>query len=69
MIIEINLKRNGRNIEQIVLIMIFITLITELKSLIEIFLLRLDLDLLLKLLLLRILEGIFQKEREIDYVI
>ena len=68
MIIEIDLKKNGRNIERIALIMISIIHITELKYLIEIFLRRLDLDLLLRLLLLKILGEIFLREKEIDYV-
>lgn len=68
MIIEIDLKKNGRNIERIALIMISIIHITELKYLIKIFLRRLDLDLLLRLLLLKILGEIFLREKEIDYV-
>ena len=68
MIIEIDLKKNGRNIERIALIMISIIHITELRYLIGIFLRRLDLDLLLRLLLLKILGEIFLREKEIDYV-
>ena len=64
-IVEIGWKKNGRSIEKIVLIMIFIIRMIELKFRIEIFLLRLDLDLLQRLLLLKIPGEIFLKGIEI----
>ena len=68
-IVEISWKRNGRSIGKIVLIMIFIIRMIELKFRIEIFLLRLDLDLLQRLLLLKIPGEIFLKGIEIGYEI